>query len=91
MPSLPLLLVPFKPDTDPELQEVLELVASQLHHFDAVNMSTAVTRMGKMQTAPGELAHAIQHASFARLKVAISAPQASARCSSSEQMKSCFA
>ena len=51
---------------------------SELPHFNAVNMSTAVTRMGKMQTAPGALAHAIQHAAFARLKAAISAPPASA-------------
>lgn len=49
---------------------------SELPYFNAVNMATAVSRMGKMQAAPGVLAHAIQHRAFANLKAAISARQA---------------
>ena len=63
------------------MQEVLELVASQLHHFDGVNLSTTLSRMGKMRAAPGELSCAIQHPAFASLKAAISAPQASSSAS----------
>ena len=49
--------------------------------FNRVNMSTAVSRLSKMQAAPGELARAIQHPAFASLKAAISAPQASSSAS----------
>ena len=59
-----------------DLQEVLELVASSVRHFSDVNLSTAVSRMGKLQPAPGKAAHAMQHPAIAQLKAAISAPLA---------------
>ena len=58
------------------LQEMMEVIASNLRGFNAINLATAVNRMGKMQAAPGVLAHAMQHQAFTHLKAAISAPQA---------------
>ena len=59
--------------------------------FNRVNMATAVSRMGKMQAAPGELSRAFKHPAFASLKAAISAPQTSSSASAPGCYKRAFA
>ena len=52
-------------------------MAASLPLFNAVNLATAVSRMGKMRAPPDVLASASQHPAFASLKTAVSAPHAS--------------
>ena len=58
------------------LQGVLAIVGSELHVFNEVNLSTAVSRMAKLCDPAVGLASAAQHPAFAQLKTAVSASRA---------------
>ena len=58
------------------VQGVLEIVDSELHLFNAVNLATAVSRVAKLCDRTVGLASAAQDPAFVQLKTAVSAPQA---------------
>lgn len=62
------------------LQDVLAIVDSELHLFNDVNLSTAVSRMSKTCDPADGFARAAQHPALARLKIAISASQIITAC-----------